>query len=86
MRRHNASFGPQFHWIGAGPGNPPAGGGVHSAEPSRPSNGGAMERERSPTEARSGVISGRIITVLVVSFLGASAALGLVWFYFLGAG
>jgi hypothetical protein len=45
-----------------------------------------MERERSPTEARSGVISGRIITVLVVSFLGACAALGLVWFYFLGAG
>lgn len=45
-----------------------------------------MEHERSPTEARSGVISGRIITVLVVSLLGASAALGLVWFYFLGAG
>lgn len=41
--------------------------------------------ERSPTEARSGVISGRVIAVLVVSFLGASAALGLIWFYFMGA-
>ncbi len=45
-----------------------------------------MQRERTPVEARSGAISGRVIFVLVISFVGACAALGLTWFYFLGTG
>ena len=40
-----------------------------------------MERERTPNEARSGVISGRVITVLLVSSLGALAALSAVWWF-----
>ena len=43
-----------------------------------------MERELTPVEARSGVVSGRIITILVVSSLGAVVALGLAWMFFLG--
>jgi hypothetical protein len=35
--------------------------------------------DRTPTEARSGVISGRVITVLVVSLLGAMAAMAATW-------
>ncbi len=38
-----------------------------------------MEREVTPVEARSGVISGRIITILVVSTTAAIIALGLAW-------
>ena len=34
-----------------------------------------MERELTPVEARSGVVSGRIVTVLAVSFVGAVVAL-----------
>ena len=40
-----------------------------------------MERELAPTEARSGVISGRILTILLVSFVGAAGALALVWLF-----
>ena len=36
-----------------------------------------MERELTPVEARSGVVSGRILTILVVSCVGAIAALAL---------
>jgi uncharacterized membrane protein len=39
----------------------------------------AMERERTPVEARGGVISGRVITVLAISFAGAVMALADVW-------
>ena len=42
-----------------------------------------MERELTPVEARSGVVSGRVITILIVSSLGAAAALGLTWMFFL---
>ncbi len=42
-----------------------------------------MERELTPVEARSGVVSGRIITILVVSSFGAVAALALVWVFLL---
>lgn len=42
-----------------------------------------MERELTPTEARSGVVSGRILTVLLTSFAGAIAALALAWFFLL---
>jgi hypothetical protein len=38
-----------------------------------------MERELTPVEARSGVVSGRILTILVLSSVGAVAALALVW-------
>jgi len=36
-----------------------------------------MERELTPVEARSGVVSGRILTILVVSSVGAIAAMAL---------
>jgi hypothetical protein len=38
-----------------------------------------MEHERTPVQARSGVVSGRVITVLAVSSIGAIAALALAW-------
>lgn len=38
-----------------------------------------MERELTPVEARSGVISGRIIAILVISTTAAIIALGLAW-------
>jgi hypothetical protein len=40
-----------------------------------------MQRELTPREARSGVVSGRVITVLVVSSVGAVLALGLAWVF-----
>ena len=42
-----------------------------------------MERELTPVEARSGVVSGRILTILVVSSVGAVAAMALAWVFFL---
>jgi hypothetical protein len=39
----------------------------------------AMQRERTPVEARGGIISGRIVTVLVISAVGAVIALWGVW-------
>lgn len=42
-----------------------------------------MERELTPTEARSGVVSGRILTILVTSFIGAVVALVLAWLFLL---
>jgi hypothetical protein len=41
-----------------------------------------MERERelTPTEARSGIISGRIFLILVISSVGAIVALALAWY------
>jgi acyl-CoA synthetase (AMP-forming)/AMP-acid ligase II len=41
--------------------------------------GDAMQRERTPVEARGGVVSGRIVTVLVISSVGAVIALWGVW-------
>jgi hypothetical protein len=38
-----------------------------------------MERELTPVEARGGVISGRVITVLALSFLGTVSALAGAW-------
>jgi len=38
-----------------------------------------MERELTPVEARGAVISGRIVRVLAVSFVGAVIALAGVW-------
>lgn len=45
-----------------------------------------MERERTPVEARGAVVSGRVILVLIVSFVGAAAALGLSWLVLAGPG
>lgn len=41
-----------------------------------------MEREVTPVEARSGVVSGRILTILVLSSVGAVAAMALAWLVF----
>jgi hypothetical protein len=38
-----------------------------------------MERELTPVEARGGVISGRILTVLALSVVGTVTALVGVW-------
>jgi hypothetical protein len=38
-----------------------------------------MQRERTPVEVRGGVISGRIVTVLIMSSVGAVIALWGVW-------
>jgi hypothetical protein len=40
-----------------------------------------MERELTPVEARSGVVSGRILTILVLSSIGAIAALAIAWLF-----
>jgi len=38
-----------------------------------------MEHDRTPTEARGGVISGRILTILVISSIGAAIAMAGAW-------
>jgi hypothetical protein len=38
-----------------------------------------VRRELTPVESRSGVVSGRVLLVLVSSFVGALIALGLSW-------
>jgi hypothetical protein len=40
-----------------------------------------MQRELTPVEARSGVVSGRILTILVLSSVGAVVALALAWLF-----
>ncbi len=45
-----------------------------------------MNQDRTPREARAGVISGRVILVLVASTVGAIAALGLAWLFLLPHG
>ena len=42
-----------------------------------------MQPDVTPTDARSGVSTGRVLTVLIISFLGAAGAMGLAW-YLLG--
>ena len=41
-----------------------------------------MEKEVTPTEARSGVVSGRVVTILAFSVGGAVLALVIVWLVF----
>jgi hypothetical protein len=41
-----------------------------------------MERELTPVEARGGVISGRIFSILVISSVAAAAALAIAWLIF----
>jgi hypothetical protein len=38
-----------------------------------------MQRELTPVEGRGGVISGRIVSVLVISVVGAVIAMAGVW-------
>ena len=40
-----------------------------------------MERELTPVEARSGVVSGRVLTVLALSTVGAVVGLALAWLF-----
>lgn len=42
-----------------------------------------MQRDVTPTEARSGAVSGRVFLVLISSFVGAIIALGLAWVLFI---
>lgn len=42
-----------------------------------------MQREITPTESRSGVVSGRVFLVLISSVAGAVIALALAWALFL---
>jgi len=49
----------------------------------RPTEASPMQREVTPVESRSGVVSGRVILVLVSSFVGAVIALGLAWALFI---
>lgn len=39
-----------------------------------------MQPEVTPTEARSGVVTGRVIAVLIVSFIGAAGGMVLAWY------
>ena len=41
-----------------------------------------MERDRTPVEARAGVISGRVLLVLVTSLGGGAVAVALCWLLF----
>ena len=43
--------------------------------------GKPVAAELTPQEARSGVISGRVVSVLIVSSLGALAALAAIWWF-----
>jgi hypothetical protein len=45
-----------------------------------------MEQQRTPVEARSGVISGRVLLVLGTSFVGAVVAIAICWALFLSRG
>ncbi|WP_296343871.1 hypothetical protein [Reyranella sp.] len=40
-----------------------------------------MKRELTPTEARSGLISGRIFLILLISSIGAVVAMALAWYF-----
>jgi hypothetical protein len=40
-----------------------------------------MERELTPVEARGGIVSGRVLTILALSSVGAVVALALAWLF-----
>jgi len=61
---------------------PPRAGGVLLPNTKGRPIGEPMEKKVTPVEARSGVISGRIVTVLAGSFGGAVAALIIAWLVF----
>lgn len=43
-----------------------------------------MKRELTPTEARSGIISGRVLLVLLLSSFGAVLAMAAAWYLLYG--
>lgn len=40
-----------------------------------------MQPQVAPTEARGGGVTGRVITVLIISFIGAAGGMGLAWYF-----
>ncbi len=40
-----------------------------------------MQPEITPTEARGGVVTGRVLTVLIISVIGAAGGIGLAWYF-----
>lgn len=40
-----------------------------------------MQPEVTPTKARGGVVTGRVITVLIISFIGAAGGMALAWYF-----
>ena len=44
-----------------------------------------MDRNLTPSDSRSGAVSGRVILVLISSFAGAIIGLGLAWAFFIQA-
>jgi hypothetical protein len=40
-----------------------------------------MQPEITPTEARGGVVTGRVLTVLIISVIGAAAGMALAWYF-----
>jgi hypothetical protein len=40
-----------------------------------------MERELTPVETRGGIVSGRVLTILALSSVGAVVALALAWLF-----
>lgn len=52
---------------------------LSNTEPPQTEMENPMEKEVSPVEARSGIISGRVLTVLAISFAGAAVALVIAW-------
>ena len=39
-----------------------------------------MQPDVTPTEARSGVMTGRVLIVLIISFIGAAGGMRLAWY------
>jgi hypothetical protein len=68
-------------WVPRGSRQPPPPQGVCSKSLMNKANGALMERELTPVEARSGVVSGRVLTVLALSSVGAVIALALAWLF-----
>jgi hypothetical protein len=40
-----------------------------------------LEREITPVQARGGIVSGRVVTILILSSIGAAVALTLAWLF-----
>jgi hypothetical protein len=63
------------------PGNPDPKGNVLSPTVANTAMEASIRPELTPREARSGVVSGRVLTVLLTSFFGAVVALVLAWLF-----
>ena len=40
-----------------------------------------MQPDITPTEARGGVVSGRVLTGLIISVIGAAGGMALAWYF-----